>query len=96
VASCCRGHVLPGVEEVLCPIASLGELVIDLPRPRYFDLKALLFDVSINLVKFTDEGVEFLLLLLEPRLTGEDARQALTLILFFLVRGLLVCNIPKF
>lgn len=49
----------------MCPIAALGELVVDLPFPRSFSFKALLFDVIINPVEFTDESVELLLLLSE-------------------------------
>jgi hypothetical protein len=64
----------------LCPVASFGELVIDLRRPRPFGLKALSFVVAVNLVEFTDEGVELLLLLLKVGLVGQ------VLILFLLVR----------
>jgi hypothetical protein len=49
----------------LCAIAALDELIIDLSRPRTFDLKALPLDVVVNPVEFLDEGLEFLLLLLE-------------------------------
>lgn len=71
------------------PVAALGELVMDLPCPRLFGLKALPLDVAVNLVEFTDECVE-LLLLPEGGYTGEDVSLVLALILFFLVRGLLV------
>lgn len=86
----CCGHVLPGVEEILRLIAALDNLVIYLPSLRPFDLKALPFDVVIDLVKLTDKGIELLLLLPEGDLAGEDVCVTLVLIIFPLVRGLLV------
>jgi hypothetical protein len=80
---------LSGVEEVLCLVATLGELVVDLPRLGFFVLKTLLPDATINPVEFMDKCVE-LLSLSEGGLIGEDVSLALALILFFLVRGLLV------
>lgn len=46
-----------------------------------------MFDVHVNPLEFTDEGIELLLLLLEGGLTSKDARLALTLIFLFLVGG---------
>jgi hypothetical protein len=43
--SCCC-HVLPRVEEVLCSITTLGELVVNLIHPGPFDLDVFLLDVA--------------------------------------------------
>lgn len=51
---------------------------------------ALSLNVIIDLVKFSDEGIVFLLLLREVSLVGEDVRPTLALVFFFLVRGFLV------
>lgn len=69
---------------------ALCELVTDLPRPRFLGLKAIPLDVALNPIEFTYEGVELLVVLMEGGITGKDARLALALVLFFLVRGLLV------
>ena len=76
----------------MCLVAALGVLVVDLPFPRSFGLKALLLDVTINLIELMDESVELLLLLPEGSLVGVEAHlePALALIFFLLVTGLLV------
>jgi hypothetical protein len=74
----------------LRPIIALGELVIDLPCPSLLGLKALPLDVVVNPIELIDKGVKLVQMLTEGGLTGEEARLALALVLFFLVRGLLV------
>jgi hypothetical protein len=71
-------------------------MIVDLSCPRSFDLMALSLNVVIDLVKFSDEGIMFLLLLREVSLVGEDARPTLALVFFFLVRGFLVPPPPTF
>jgi hypothetical protein len=78
------------VEEVLHVVTALDEMIVDLSCPRSFDLMALSLNVVIDLVKFSDEGIMFLLLLREVSLVGEDVRPTLALVFFFLVRGFLV------
>lgn len=78
------------VEEVIRVVAALDEMIVDLSCPRSFDLMALSLNVIIDLVKFSDEGIVFLLLLREVSLVGEDVRPTLALVFFFLVRGFLV------
>jgi hypothetical protein len=56
----------------LRPIVTLGELVIDLPRPSLLGLKALSLDVAVNPIELIDKGVELLQMLTEGGLTGED------------------------
>lgn len=52
-----------------------------------------MFDVHVNPLEFTDEGIELLLLLSEGGLTSEDARLTLTMIFLFLVGGFhALCN----
>jgi hypothetical protein len=71
-------------------------MIVDLSCPRSFDLMALSLNVVIDLVKFSDEGIMFLLLLREVSLVGEDVRPTLALVFFFLVRGFLVPPPPTF
>jgi hypothetical protein len=72
---------------VLGIVAPLGELIIDFPRPRPFSLNALMLDVAINSIKFSNEGIKLLLLLSKASFAGEDPRLALVLVLLLLVGG---------
>jgi hypothetical protein len=72
------GHVLSEVEEVLCLIVALNELVTHLPRPRFLGFEASPLDVAVNSVELLDESVELLL-------AGKDVCMTLVLLLFFLV-----------
>lgn len=76
------GHVLSGIEEVLCPVAALGKLVTHLPHPRFLGFKASSLDVTINPIELLDEGIELFLLLLDGGLMGDDVCLTLALILF--------------
>lgn len=74
----------------MCHITALDELVVNFLCSRPLSLKALLLDVAIDLVEFTNESNKLLLLLLVGGLADEGARLALALIFFLLVGGLIV------
>lgn len=86
----CRRHVFSRVEEVLCPVTALSKLVVDLCRPRSFDLEAFPLDVVVKSIKLTDMGVELFLLLPERVLTSEDTCLALALVVLLLVGGFII------
>jgi hypothetical protein len=83
-------HVLRGIEEILCAIAGLSELVTYIPWSGPLDLGAPPFHITVDAVEFLHKGIKLLLLLMEGGLTSKDERLALALVLFFLIGVLLV------
>lgn len=73
----------------MCPVVALDELVAHFSHLWSLGFKASSLDVIVNPIELLDESVELLLLLPKGGLIGENARLALVLVLYFLVRGLL-------
>jgi hypothetical protein len=73
----CCGHVLCGIEKVLCAVTALSSWSHTFP------------DIAEDAVEFLHEGVELFLLLIKGGLASEDARLAPAHVLF-LIGSLLV------